>query len=283
MIKFFHQNSLIYFLLKIALSLQVIHSCQNFTDIQYFVTSISPPNTGIYSIFLWDNDWNTNNHLSPETLQCFASKSIFNSIGLYIDSDFGAGANWVYDFYNSEVLELFAKLTKPLELIFYLKYDNISDVADQINKAFDPVQNLSSKIDMVWIRPDVDPNCPEPTSYIDCQFQSAEVNADLLIEAIQLIKARGFNVGISTNSAAWMLTINQFGANYFDTYPLIYDGEDYKTPDPSFSDFESFAGFDSPAAKLSAIWYYDMDCCWFGQVMWSPNTSTGKSNLLLDN
>jgi len=126
---------------------------------------------------------------------------------------------------------------------------------------------------MVWVRPNADPDCPQPTSYIDCQFLSYSQNTAILQEALSALKQRGYNVGIYGNSQAWQLILNETDAGFYGSLPLMYDGSDYDEVDPAFDDFEDFSGWSVPEAKISQNWFLDGSCCWLGEIMWTQNST----------
>jgi hypothetical protein len=249
--------------------------CGNYTDYKYFITTLnSSLNNGTCGVFLWNDDWNTNTFLGSQDIDCLATRPYFETLGLYTDYDYGTNSTWVYDIYNTSTLESFQQQSLSRQLILLFNFDPTVSPHEQVRKALKQFSDLNVTINMVWLRPNVDPNCPEPTAYINCQFLSFTENIDMLTKAVEEVEALGYNVGIYTNQAAWTLVINN---STFEEYPLMYDGEDYGAVDSSFDDFEAFGGWIVPTSKMSQNWYLDPVCCKLAQITWTPNTAASQT------
>lgn len=220
--------------------------------------------------FLLLNDMVTNRELTPEIIECFASDSTFSSIGLYLDDSLNLNEKKKADQYISqEVINSFMKVNSARELIVVLIFSTEKTAQEQISRALTPFLPYAQQIDRVWVRTQLDSNCPDPTTYSDCQWPNATYNQKYLNSAFAQVQTLGFNYGLYSTQSIWE---RWFPTNEQLSVPVMYDGSDcYGKMSPNFSDYSPpIAGVQNPTKKVSCSWLASSKCCWLVNAAWEP-------------
>lgn len=220
------------------------------------------------------NDLVTNRRLDPETLQCLANESGFSSLGLYVNARYGSSDDLTYHIYSSETLKRFNELSIQKELIFLVSFSKDKTAKAQVSDALGPF--LNSNITKVWIRPQLDPHCPDETTYTDCQSPSKDWNLQYLLEVIKETENKGFEVGLSTKLTIWRRWFPEL-ATLKPNIPLMYDENNItRAINGSSWDYRSFAFYECPTRKFSRQFYANEKCCWLANVAWNLDPNCQK-------
>lgn len=222
------------------------------------------------------------NSLTPEILNCIQATGNYATIGLFLGfSTFSAPPiNPVS--YSSDTLKAFLGSSLNKELILYVNFNETSTdaIKSYISNQLSPFLPYKDSIRKVWVRTNIDSDCPAVTSYINCQIFSPTTNLVSLNISIDAVKDLGFESGIYTNEGIWGVGFNITNSvsDGFASVPLLFDDTDYSDIELSYDGYsEPFGPWKTPAAKMSAYWYIDQTCCWPGQIVWTKTSSKSKN------
>ena len=245
-------------------------------------SALPDPQQGQYSIFIWGNDLFRANTLLDSDLQCLINTKKYSTIGLFVGMSSLSALPYYPTSYSVNVLKAFFNNKLKKEIMLYVNFNETSQAAinSYVQTTLAPFMNNKTLINKVWVRTNIDPNCPKPTNYINCQVLSVADNLKILDSALNAVTNLGFQAGVYTNEGIWDLAFDVGSTKKakrklkdLGDYPLMYDDADFSDIEPSYKKYQPIGPWDYAAAKMSAYWYIDETCCWPGQVAWTKNST----------
>jgi len=264
----------------------VLSDCPNAKS--HLKSNLPSPSKGQFSFFTWGIDLFSANTLSANSLKCIENTGRYKTLGLFIGfSTFTAPPiNPVS--YSSETIQAFLGSSLNKELILYVNFNTTSEsaIANYIQTRLSPFTSSKDRINRVWIRPNIDPNCPSSTSYANCQHLPVASNFEILNIALNSVTKLGFKAGVYVNQGIWILAF-QIGKNEkkksmkglgdLADYPLLYDDSDYSDITTSYGNYQKIGPWEEVGGKMSGYWYIDQTCCWPGQIVWTKTSNKPSS------
>lgn len=255
----------------IGLATLAFTACPNTNN---YLGSTLPPTNGTYQLYTWGIDVFSANQLTSNVISCLEGTGTYSTIGLYIGLNKIGPVAIDPTQYSSEVIQAWLSGSFNRELIVNVNL-NLKDPFETITGILAPFVEYSGKINQIWIRPNMDPDCPPQTAYVNCQTNlTNDQNVNLLNQIVLFVKGLGFSkVGIYSSVFIWGRWFDEGGDQTFGNLaglPLMFDDVDFSDLEPNFGDYEVFGPWKSPAAKMSGYWYLDPVCCWPGGVGWQP-------------
>jgi len=275
------QYSILVFLAFIYFA-QAASKCPNTKNL--LNSNLPNPQQGNYTIFIWGNDLFKADTLLNDNVQCLINTKKYSTIGLFVGM---SSPQFDPTLYSVNVLNTFFNSKLNKELILYVNFNETSQAAINayVQNKLSPFLDRKQLINKVWVRTNIDPNCPKPTNYINCQILSVADNFNILDYALRAVTNLGFQAGVYTNEGIWDLAFEVGSSKKAKRklkdlvdYPLMYDDSDYSDIEPSFKKYQPIGPWDYAAAKMSAYWYIDETCCWPGQVAWTKNPVPKKTH-----
>ncbi len=264
----------IIFLLLAFLALQVSSECPNAKS--HLKSSLPKPKNGDFTLFTWGLDLFSQNSLTGKTLKCLADSKRYTRLGLMLGFSTWTAAPINPVSYSNDAVQAFLNNSLEKDLIIYINFNDTSDAKlnTYIQNHLKPFVNNTSLIRKVWIRPNIDKNCPAPpTSYANCQVLPTISNIAILTKAVFIITQLGFEPGIYCSKEIWNLAFlpgsTKSSLKDLDELPLVYDDSDYSDIDVSYDSWKPFGVWKTPHGKMSGYWYIDQTCCWPGQIVWT--------------
>lgn len=247
------------------------------------LNSVLPdPQQGEYSIFIWGNDLFKADTLLNTNVNCLINTKKYSTIGLFVGFSSFSSYNFYPMYYSVNVINAFFNNKLKKEIMLYVNFNETSEQAINayVQDRLSPFIANKTLINKVWVRTNIDPNCPKPSNYVNCQVLSVPENHQILNTALTAVTNLGFQAGIYTNEGIWELAFDVGSSKKakrklkdLGDFPLMYDDSDYSDVEPSYKKYQPIGPWDYPAAKMSGYWYIDETCCWPGQVVWTKNTT----------
>jgi len=242
---------------------------------RFLNSNLVSPGNGRYSYYTWGIDLFSQSTLTSKTITCLQSTGKYDAIGIFLGSKTTVPLAINPTQYTNDVIQAFLNLNVKKNIILNLDF-NLPNITQNILEALQPVLLYPKKINQLWIRTNMDANCPDPSTYIDCQGPPPNVTLALLLQAANITKTLGFQTGIYSNRKIWARWFNdtqsaitsELAMKALADYPFMYDDYDFDQVIPDFSKYKQIGNWTIPSAKMSGYWYIDGTCCWPGQISW---------------